>query len=224
MSGVGNDLVDLTLPENAGRWKEKAFVKKVFREREAEAILSARDRDLALWSTWAAKEAVYKARRKTEACAFAPRDIRVWLERGEALWDAVEYRLSFQASREWASCVAIPSGGRTLTWVAKTGETVEGYLTDEERASVSLPASEQLRLMTKLELSRLGYRYDDIQIVRRPEGKQFGPPLVYLAGERSRELDVSFSHDGSYVAAALFLSWNAAARPTGRSKIEMSCE
>jgi phosphopantetheinyl transferase (holo-ACP synthase) len=57
---VGNDVVDLEDPRVIGKADDERFVRRVFAEDEREAIRTALDADLELWSRWAAKEAAFK--------------------------------------------------------------------------------------------------------------------------------------------------------------------
>lgn len=57
---LGNDIVDLADPRHPGKAKDERFLRRVFSEREQEAIRSSVDPDRALWTRWAGKEAAFK--------------------------------------------------------------------------------------------------------------------------------------------------------------------
>jgi phosphopantetheinyl transferase (holo-ACP synthase) len=57
---IGNDIVDLTAPENRGKSGDRRFRARVFTAAEEEWIDAAPSPDTALWTLWAAKEAAFK--------------------------------------------------------------------------------------------------------------------------------------------------------------------
>jgi len=58
---VGNDVVDLTDPENVGKSGDRRFCRRVFNEEELALIAGSARPDTVLWALWSAKEAAYKA-------------------------------------------------------------------------------------------------------------------------------------------------------------------
>jgi phosphopantetheinyl transferase (holo-ACP synthase) len=57
---LGNDVVDLEEPRSVGKANDERFVARVLTDGERAGLERADDRDLELWSLWAAKEAAFK--------------------------------------------------------------------------------------------------------------------------------------------------------------------
>jgi phosphopantetheinyl transferase (holo-ACP synthase) len=71
---VGNDVVDLREPANAGKSRNSRFLKKILTNAEIEFVQNAKDPDATLWSLWACKETAYKVIKKyCLDAAFLPR-------------------------------------------------------------------------------------------------------------------------------------------------------
>lgn len=81
MPPVGNDVVDLNDPENAGKSRDRRFCRRVFNDQELALIAGSASPDIVLWALWAAKEASYKAvsRGDPSVCSI-PRKYPVILE------------------------------------------------------------------------------------------------------------------------------------------------
>ena len=74
MPYVGNDVVDLKEPANAGKSQDSRFLKKILTNAEIEFVQNAENPDAALWSLWACKETAYKVIKKSfPDAAFLPR-------------------------------------------------------------------------------------------------------------------------------------------------------
>ena len=74
MPCVGNDVVDLSEPANAGKSKNSRFLKKILTDVEIEFIKNTERSEAALWSFWACKEAAYKVKIKSfPGIPFIPR-------------------------------------------------------------------------------------------------------------------------------------------------------
>lgn len=61
---VGNDIVDLSIADIQHKYLDKRFLIRVFSQFEQEAITQSIDKNIILWSIWAAKEAAFKALKK----------------------------------------------------------------------------------------------------------------------------------------------------------------
>jgi len=71
---VGNDVVDLKEPANAGKSRDSRFLKKILTDAEIEFVRNAENPEAALWSLWACKETAYKVIKKSSPdIAFIPR-------------------------------------------------------------------------------------------------------------------------------------------------------
>ncbi len=78
MPHIGNDVVDLREPANAGKSQDSRFLKKILTNAEIEFVQHAENPDAALWSHWAGKETAYKVIKKSYPdAAFLPRQWQV---------------------------------------------------------------------------------------------------------------------------------------------------
>ena len=57
---IGNDVVDLALAQKQSNWKRKGYLYKIFTENEQILIENSENHNVAVWSLWSRKEAVYK--------------------------------------------------------------------------------------------------------------------------------------------------------------------
>ena len=181
MITVGNDIVDLRAADAVDKWRDRRFMERVFSRSQCEEILRAPDRDRALWSHWAAREAAYKA--------------------GKRL--AAPVSLSWNDHPDFVHCSAIQPGTHTQVRIEACNLEIAGTLTEREMESTSgyLP-SIKLRLLAKRELEM-----DGVEIVRDKVGKKWGPPYVILHGKTVPEIALSFSHDGEWLA--LIIAWSS---------------
>ena len=77
-SWIGNDIVDLAEPGVAGKEHDRRFMDRVFTPAERARILASAAPTIALWKTWAAKETAYKiASKLREGVVFAHREFEV---------------------------------------------------------------------------------------------------------------------------------------------------
>ena len=111
---IGNDIVDLAEPGVAGKEQDRRFMDRVFTPEERARILGAAAPTLALWKTWAAKEAAYKIACKIyDKVVFAHRAFEV--EPGGAAdalghwaqvrFDSLDIRVRWETAREYVHCV-----------------------------------------------------------------------------------------------------------------------
>jgi phosphopantetheine--protein transferase-like protein len=232
-SWIGNDVVDLAEPGVAGKEHDRRFMDRVFTPGERTRILEAAAPTLALWKTWAAKETAFKIVSKLrEGVVFAHREFEVIPatafepERaaGEAigLWasvrfDNLEVRVRWEMARDYIHCIGqlarpgdappLTAGDvlrgprRVLAGIAGDGHALHGALSRAERASVHSTASERARLLAR----RLMDRWDlqGAEIVRLWRSWGWSPPVISREGLPLAGFDVSLSHDGRFVAAAM---------------------
>jgi hypothetical protein len=112
-------------------------------------------------------------------------------------------RVKWDAAKEYIHCVAQVAGSRwgLLAGVANDEEALDGLLTDAERESVYSKASARARLLAR----RLTEQWDlhRVEVLRLWRAWGWSPPVLVEEGRRLPAFDVSLSHDGRYVAAAL---------------------
>ena len=106
---VGNDVVDLCDPDADFASFSPRFDERVFAPSERRCIATSADPESCRWRMWSAKEAAYKAVRKTDpTVVFSPRRLEVRFTgtgsqdaeiRGESLGNSrIEVRFFFDAS------------------------------------------------------------------------------------------------------------------------------
>jgi phosphopantetheine--protein transferase-like protein len=232
-SWIGNDIVDLAEPGVAGKERDRRFMDRVFTPAERERILAAPSPTVALWKAWTAKETAFKIVSKLrEGVVFAHRKFEVVPDTafeperavGEAIghwasvhFDGLEIRVRWETARDYIHCVGQLARGehgasaagldtprparRVLAGILHDGHPLRGVLTSAEQASVHSTASERARLLAR----RLMDRWDlqGAEIVRLWRTWGWTPPVVSRHGRPVAGFDVSLSHDGRFVAAAL---------------------
>jgi phosphopantetheine--protein transferase-like protein len=232
-SWIGNDIVDLAEPGVAGKEHDHRFMARVFTPAERERILAAAAPTLALWKAWTAKETAFKIASKLRGgIVFAHRKFEVVPDTfaeperavGEAIghwasvhFDGLEISVRWETALEYIHCVGqlvrgegVQAGGgsdaprrprRLLAGILQDGQALAGVLTSAEQASVHSTASERARLLAR----RLMDRWDlqGAEVVRLWRAWGWSPPVISQRGEPVAGFDVSLSHDGRFVAAAL---------------------
>lgn len=208
MPYVGNDIVDLREPANAGKSRDSRFLKKILTSAEIDFVQNAENPDKALWSLWACKETAYKVIKKSCVdAAFLPRLWKVILKNPEAACSDGEVKITdaetvyirlFSHSR-YVHCVGADSPADLDRLVCKVEALPEKE--NEKRIDPSLFVRKCLALSIA-DFFRLNL--SDIKINRVQDKSELQPPHVYIAGKKS-DIDISISHDGHLVAYA-FLS------------------
>ncbi len=211
---IGNDIVDLAEPGVAGKERDRRFMDRVFTPDERARILDAAAPTIALWKTWAAKEAAYKIASKIrEKVIFAHQAFEVAVERNEGLvrFEDLLVRVRWEIVRDYVHCVgqsgpapasAEPSRARQLlTAIAHSHQPLAGNLTTAERASVHSTPSERARLLARRVMEQWDLRGAEVLRMWRAWG--WSAPMVAREGRPVDGFDVSLSHDGRFVAAAV---------------------
>ncbi len=206
MPYVGNDVVDLKEPANAGKSKNSRFLKKILTDAEIEFIKNAENPESALWSLWVCKEAAYKVKKKSfPDIPFIPRRWQIVFNKPQSIFSDGE--------------VIIPGKGSVYIRLASNLQYVHCAGTDSFAAldkliwSVNvLPEKKQinpslcLRDLLGQKLAQHFYlNFHQIKIKRTRENGELLPPCVYVGGRRT-DIDVSLSHDGRFVAYAFIPS------------------
>ena len=173
------------------------------------------DSEAALWSFWAAKEAAYKVvLKKNGREAFIPNR---WSVRYRVSQDLPEPHSPLQGacrdgevvipgcSRIFVRLFAFPSYLHCIA--SDTTEGMNQMIARVDRLPGQedfLPADPSLFVRSRLLRSladHLRLPTEDMKVVRKPGRNGLGPPLLYIEGIESA-IDLSISHDGSYVAYA----------------------
>lgn len=230
---IGNDIVDLAEPGVAGKEHDRRFMDRVFTPEERLRILDAAAPTLALWRTWTAKETAFKiASKLREGVIFAHRRFEVGPDPNGAVdtggpsapasWVSVrfedlEMRVRWETALDYIHCIGQlarrgseiapadpdPWRGprRLLAGIVRDNQGLGGALTSAERASVHSTASERARLLARQLMAR--WDLQGAEIVRMWRAWRWSPPVVARLGQPVVGFDVSLSHDGRFVAAAV---------------------
>jgi phosphopantetheine--protein transferase-like protein len=204
---IGNDIVDLAEPGVAGKERDSRFVDRVFTPEERARILAAAAPTIELWKTWTAKEAAYKVASKIrEKVVFAHRAFEVAVEERHEAWVRFEdlvVRVRWEIERDYIHCVGELRGAAQtcVEAIANQRQLLAGALTPAEHASVHSPASVRARLLARRLLEQWNLR--GAEVLREWRTRGWGPPVLARQGEPLTGFDISLSHDGRFVAAAL---------------------
>ena len=186
---LGNDVVDLSDPETQGP-RHARFDARVFTREERAALAAAPDPDRLRWSLWAAKEAAYKCLKKLapETC-FSPARFAVRLDtETSGTVEAGGRRLRVALFREGDALHAVASD------TADPGAALRALA---QRSDDEDPSQAVRALAREAVAAELGCHPEQLAIVR--DGRR--PRLRGIGG--LPELDLSLSHHGRFVAAAL---------------------
>jgi phosphopantetheine--protein transferase-like protein len=202
---VGNDVVDLREPVNAGKSESSRFLKKILTDAEIEFIKKMERSQAALWSLWACKEAAYKVKNKSfPDIPFIPRRWQVVFNKRKSKYSDGEVIIPGKGSvyirlfsnLEYVHCV----GADSFAVLDKLIWSVEA-LPEEKEINPSLFLRDCLR--EKL-ANNFSLNFHDIKIRRTEKNSEFQWPRVYIGG-RETDIDISLSHDGRFVAYAYHL-------------------
>ncbi|MGA9112130.1 MAG: 4'-phosphopantetheinyl transferase superfamily protein [Smithella sp.] len=205
MPCVGNDVVDLSEPANAGKSKNSRFLKKILTDAEIEFINNTERSEAALWSFWACKEAAYKVKIKSfPGIPFIPRRWQVVFNKLQSEYSDGEViipgkgsvYIRYFSNLQYVHCV----GADSSTVLDKLIWSVEA-LPEEKEINPSLFLRDCLgeKLANNLSLN-----FHDIKIMRTKINGEFQQPRVYVGGKET-DIDISLSHDGRFVAYAYHL-------------------
>jgi len=192
---LGNDVVDLSDPETRPGARHPRFDARVFTREERAALAAAPDPERLRWSLWAAKEAAYKCLKK-----LAP----------ETAFSPVRFAVRLGAD----GTGTVEAGGRRLrAALYREGDALHAVVTDAAdpqvgvlRALAELPAeagaeggaSQAVRALAReAAAAELDCHPGELAIVL--EGRL--PRLRRRGGLPT--LDLSLSHHGRFLAAAL---------------------
>jgi hypothetical protein len=207
MTFIGNDIVDLTDPGNIGKSSDNRFLQRVFTTPEQERIAVAGDPDTVMWALWAAKETAYKVVRKLNSLAAStPRLYQVVMSPGDqgpilsgmvcTPHGPVFIRVS--VAGDYLHCIGAAPLPDVLDHVLWSVDR----LTPAEDGGDHDPSIEVRRHAGRRLAALLNASAADIAIRRCQENHGWGPPTPYLKGKPA-PFDLSFSHDGAFVAFAM---------------------
>ena len=203
MPYVGNDVVDLREPANAGKSRNSRFLKKILTNAEIEFVQNAKDPDATLWSYWACKETAYKVIKKSCLdAAFLPRQWTVFFKKSQSDFsegevmipgkERVYVRLFYNP--QYVHCV----GSDSITALDKLIWSVD--VLPEEKDEKNIDPSFFSRNCLGQNLAQyFSLNFHNIKIRRTRKDGALQPPRVYVSG-RETDINISLSHDGRFVA------------------------
>jgi hypothetical protein len=207
MAFIGNDIVDLTDPGNIGKSTDNRFLQRVFTPPEQERIAVAGDPDTVMWALWAGKETAYKVVRKMNPLAAStPRLYPVLLSPGDhgpilsgmvcTPHGPVVIRVS--VAGDYLHCIGaapLPDVLDHVFWHVDRLTPAEDVGGHDPSMAVRRHAGRRLAALLNAPAA-------DIDIPRFEDIDGWGPPTPYLKGKPA-PFDLSFSHDGAFVAYAM---------------------
>jgi len=191
---LGNDVIDLGDPETRPGARHPRFDARVFTREERTALAAAANPNRLRWSLWAAKEAAYKCVKKlAPGTCFSPVRFAVRLETrrtGSVDFGGRRLRVALFAEGDALHAVATDAGDPELAVLrvvsALPATAGSGCASQAVRTLARDAAAAHLRCAPgELELWREGR----VPRLRRRGAQQY--------------LDLSLSHHGRYLAAAL---------------------
>jgi len=190
---VGNDVVDLGDPDNRESFARPGYVERVCTPAERRVLEAAEDPERLFWCFFAAKEAAYKLLVKLgEEPGLSHRRIEVAADLGSSRYDDREIALSVGHADSWVHALASIGPAAPRFEVSELGEHARASAAGRD-------------LLCRMASEVLGVSGDALSVERRPSATSydgFEPPRLCEKGVPTG-LDVSLSHDGRFVAAAL---------------------
>lgn len=222
---VGNDVVDLSDAEALGKAQDSRFVERVLAAEERARFDAARS-DWSLWCLWSAKESAFKALQKALGVSPAARSLVVANPPPEpaaavgtatsfVTWNGSRVAVHWHFAPEAVHCIAtfrdLPEAGdaeRVTSSLALVTDPELGrsQLTAAEALGARNPASNPVRELARglfCEAAGRGELRPFVEIRRAQRDAGLGPPELFLKGERLSGWDLSLSHHGRFVAAAV---------------------
>ena len=198
---VGNDVVDLTLEGSVQKFQDRRFLERVFTWEERQIIHSADYPDVVLWGFWAAKEASFKLIKKlNDGVVFSPQNIVVQGNpetdpTGQAILGPYVVAVTWTGGVGWVHALATqPTRSSNCLFRVESRPSQQNF-------EQSFSESAEVRALAQRLLAEIGWPSTRIERARRPDGRLQWPTV--FAGSTGLPVDVSLSHDGSYLAAAI---------------------
>lgn len=190
---VGNDVVDLGDPDNRESFARPGYVERVCTPAERRVLEAAEDPERLFWCFFAAKEAAYKLLVKLgEEPGLSHKRIEVAGDLASSRYDDREIALRVGHADGWVHALASVGPADPRFEVSELGEHARASAAGRE-------------LLCRMAAEVLGVSGAELSVERRPSPASydgFEPPRLCDRGVPTG-LDVSLSHDGRYVAAAL---------------------
>ena len=205
MPFIGNDIVDLTDPENRRKGADARYISRVLNPRELEMVSGSPVPDTMLWSLWSCKEASYKALIKAGKVSSSPLKYSVLFgsQPGPHQFTATvetpegEVHVLLTRRKKYVHAVASTGGESSigsLRWAVSSLKLPRKEITPDIQSRAVLSAA----IMKIAKYFKCGP--EGLEIVR-PLTDSGGPgPPVLLVNGVPAGIDISLSHDGLFVA------------------------
>lgn len=222
---IGNDIIDLSLPPVSAKVDNSRFMNRICSSEEEKLLAATQKQQLLLWYMWSAKESAYKIAKKYHSeTVFSPKQFIVnrissciWLNNevdGEVSYKGMHIPVRWQHRSTYIHCVGVwPDQTGAFDEIAVGIEDlssaeiiVEKRLSRHETESILSSTSQRVRQLAKQLLSEHGL--NDVEIIRHRAGNCWGPPYIRRHKRILTECDLSLSHHGRFIAAAVWVKEN----------------
>ena len=216
---VGNDIVDLGSPSAQGKNKDEKFIRRVFTDDEKQFIARSDDPDGILWRLWAAKETAYKVISKSNpGISSAPRKYQVCISspmKGCTVKGIVKtpdgadgrIQVTIYHYGDVVHCI-----GSSLSWDSEkqvihgVDKIDDGYPPDYGQSSQYV--SDLVRHIAGVRIAQhVPCDQKDIHFSKTTSACGQAYPIVQIDNQTC-QIDISFSHDGRFVAYAFSCSYS----------------
>jgi phosphopantetheine--protein transferase-like protein len=216
---LGNDIVDLSVDER--KYSNPRFINRILTEIEIQYLARSNNKNVFLWSLWAAKEASYKAFQKTSLHSiFSPKqfelnsdDLAVLLHHD--FKQTLEAKLTHQNSDfnllfSWPKFNAVHCVAFNKDVLL---ENIQISITNQWDDQIEPSQSSQVRHTAQQLLHHNQMNADIVRPVIKMSGySKPGPPLLINQTGIQLPQEISLSHDGSWLAVALLINKNIAVK------------
>lgn len=195
---IGNDIVDLNDPQAQEKYHNPNFLKRICAPHEIMLVHQAKDPQACLWGLWAIKEASYKALQKqSREIKFIPNQFLCQFKK-KVFWGCSHKELHCQVmlttSEEYVHAIAVAGEGSLWNDVSSQ---VSHITVDDDN-------SEAVRQLAVELLAQKGYSHAVIH--RHKTSGKLQPPKAFVNEIPIPHCDLSLSHDGRFIAAAIHLT------------------
>lgn len=217
---IGNDVVDLSQLETRDKWRDARFVARVFAPPEQRLIANEQS-DRTLWTLWSAKEAAYKAISKQDGLRPLAREILVvpnskgmiGYHSGRAHWREVKLSTSWRHGANSIHCTTRIAGQNNddepeynmqVDLRGSPSDFEPAPLSPRETLSARNEHSAAARQLAKWLLrTHDNTTYRGLEIIRPQLHRGFAAPRFEDNGRPLTGWDLSLSHHGNIVGAAI---------------------
>lgn len=218
---IGNDVVDLTLPNTRNKGDDQRFIDRVCAPVEQELLSQSDNATLTLWCLWSAKETAYKIVLKRDVnTLFAKKKFVVeapisfndsGLFQGTVQYEDMTMPVQWSRTEHYLHCtggwpqdeIAL-SDVETSVLLEDDPKLNEVELTQNELASVRNDTSKSARQLAKHLMMERGFK--NVEIIRQQMDGYMKAPRIWINGEQLKESTLSLSHHGQFVAAAVWVA------------------